>query len=147
MSESGRNKACTNLALFADPEPEAPKPLPKKHKVPKRVRFLQGEEEYKYASFLRLFEWQRRGGRAARFMWCGGPEGKWEELAVKWWEMKVKARAEGWLEGVEEGVGEEWWERDEKGRAASLGTLVVEGNWGARHEEVRGKRKWSGGKW
>lgn len=72
MSESGTNKACNNLALFAKPEREieALKPQPKKQNRPKkRVRFLQGDEEFKYASFLRNYESKRRGGRVAD--WCG----------------------------------------------------------------------------
>lgn len=122
-------------------------PLPKKSRAAKRVRFLQGEEEYKYASFLRQFEWCRRGGRAARFAAVGGPMGKWEEMVVKWWEVEDKARVDGWLERVEEGVGKKWWEREEGRRKLSLGAKVIEGNWGVGHEEVRARRKWSGGKW
>lgn len=125
--------------------------LSPRRRMPKKVRFLEGDEEYKYASFLKHFEWCRRGGRAARSVAVGGPEGQGEETMVKWWQVEEKMAVEGWLERVEEGVEERWWEREdeeEKGRRKlSLGGRVIEGSWGVKHELVRARRKWSGGKW
>lgn len=67
-------------------------------------------------------------------------------MREKWEKMEADAAVVGWLGGVEERVGRRWWRRDER-RKASLGAQVVEGNFGVRHEVVRGRRKWSGGKW